>query len=131
MGRVEFIFDKAVYDRALADGLVPDEDDFEFYGMFFMGRQTQLLIELSAHPLKSKYYWAVSIIFSIFRTMDLYQMTKYESISDRIKRLANASNPPTHSLPTQPNSKARMFQSPTATIYQKKDYELPSALNFL
>jgi hypothetical protein len=74
---VEFIFDEAIDDGALAHSLVADEDDFEFDCVFFMGRQTQLLVEFSAHPLKSKYYRAVSIIFSIFRTMDLYQMTKY------------------------------------------------------
>ena len=40
-----------------------------------MGGQTQILIEFSAHLLKSNYYQVVSIIFSNFLSMDLYQFT--------------------------------------------------------
>lgn len=47
---VELIFNETINDWALTDGLVPNEDYFEFYGVFFMCCQTQLFVEFRAHP---------------------------------------------------------------------------------
>lgn len=119
MSGIELIFDEAVYDGTFPDCLVSDEHDFKLDCVLFMGSQTQVFFELRTHLLKSNYYQAVSIIFSIFRTMDLYQFTKYESISERIKRLASPSSLPSPPLPLQTTIKMRPFQSPPPTIPQK------------
>lgn len=49
-------------------------------------------------------------------------MTKYESISDRIKRLAGNPSPPLHSLKPQSAAKPRLFQSPPPLSHLTKDY---------
>lgn len=51
--------------------------------------------------------------------MDLYQFTKYESISERIKRLASPSSAPSPYSTLQTASKTRPFLSPPSTISQK------------
>lgn len=74
MSGVELVFDESIDDWAFTDCLVSDENDFELDCVFFMGGQTQILIEFSAHLLKSNYYQIVSIIFqfSIYGSLPIH-----------------------------------------------------------
>lgn len=87
MGGVELILNEPIDDRALAHSLVSDEHNFEFNGVFLISCVADFVLPLIHNPS-----YKMSETYSIIRiSMEIYHVSKYENIAERLRRLA--SNP--------------------------------------
>lgn len=88
VGGVELILDEPVDDGALADCLVTDEHYFEFNGVLLVGGVADLVLTLIHNPS-----YKISETYSIIRiSMEIYHISKYENIAERLRRLASNPN---------------------------------------
>lgn len=87
MGGVELIFNEPIDDGALAHSLVTDEYNFEFNGVLLISGIADFVL-----PLIHNQNYKMSETYSIIRiSMEIYHVSKYENIAERLRRLA--SNP--------------------------------------
>lgn len=88
MSGVELILDEPIDDGALAYSLVTDEHYFKFDGVFLVGGVADFVLSLIHNPS-----YKISETYSIIRiSMEIYNISKYENIAERLRRLASNPN---------------------------------------